>query len=225
MDIKDIENKSLTELNDLVNRNADIDIMDELSYHYTVEFVSRNYWSFERTVRKFFTFMKEDLGRFYKTSEVKREIFSSAVETIKNDPIKITFDYYDAEAGSDFIQHNILTINWDAVKQLQTIEVITRRFNKPYTATNLIENNFYELGEAWDIEFIHENLDYTLGYMKHCITSGDYNKDIYEILVANFDKFESFIHKLCKNKGLYPINDVYDNLNEIPEIQTFIEQL
>lgn len=181
-------------------------------YSIDLTFSGTGCWSFMSNINWFFSCLK-NLDK--KDHRLKRNdidpFYLEMAKSLSKERLTANWHVTDSESSCDFISVYDMEITWNPEKQEQVILSETDEISTDYTAENLIEYEFYDKGEVWDVQYIRDNYDYFIECLKQENTdfSNDY-KTIVESILAQPDKFKEFI-----NKPDYNVSAVWYDISEI----------
>ena len=145
-------------------------------------------------------------------------------QSLSKERLTANWHVTDSESGFDFILVYDMEITWNPEKQEQVLLSETEEISTDYTAENLIEYEFYDQGEVWDIQYIRDNYDYFLECLKQENTYvDDDHKTIVENILAQPDNFKEFINNPEHDASAiwYDISEILLDELELTSTSTF----
>ena len=210
--LTDINKLNIKEVQQYVKKNSYPSKPDPNYYSIDLTFSGTGCWSFISNINWFFSCLKNFDKHDYslKRNDVE-PIYLEIAQSLSKERLTANWHVTDSESGCDFILVYDMEITWNPEKQEQVILSETKEISTDYTAENLIEYDFYDQGEVWDIQYIRDNYDYFIECLKQENTdfSNDY-KTIVESILAQPDKFKEFI-----NKPDYNVSAIWYDISEI----------
>lgn len=210
--LTDINKLNIKEVQQYVKKNSYPSKPDPNYYSIDLTFSGTGCWSFVSNINWFFSCLKNFDKHDYllKRNDVE-PIYLETAQSLSKERLTANWHVTDSESGCDFISVYDMEITWNPEKQEQVILSKTEEISTDYTAENLIEYDFCNQGEVWDIQYVRDNYDYFIECLKQENTdfSNDY-KTIVESILAQPDKFKEFI-----NKPDYNVSAVWYDISEI----------
>ena len=210
--LTDINKLNIKEVQQYVKKNSYPSKPDPNYYSIDLTFSGTGKWSFISNINWFFSCLKNFDKHDYslKRNDVE-PIYLEIAQSLSKERLTANWHVTDSESGCDFISVYDMEITWNPEKQEQVILSETKEISTDYTAENLIEYDFCDQGEVWDIQYIRDNYDYFIECLKQENTdfSNDY-KTIVESILAQPDKFKEFI-----NKPDYNVSAIWYDISEI----------
>jgi hypothetical protein len=202
----------IKEVQQYVNENSYSSKPEPNYYSIDLTFSGTGRWSFISNINWFFSCLKnlDKHDHPLKRNDIDT-FYLEIAQSLSKERLTANWHVTDSESGFDFILVYDIEITWNPEKQEQVILSETDEISTDYTAENLIEYDFYDQGEVWDIQYIRDNYDYFIECLKQENTnfSIDY-KIIVENILAQPDKFKEFI-----NKPDYNVSAVWYDISEI----------
>ena len=181
-------------------------------YSIDLTFSGTGRWSFISNINWFFSCLKnlDEHDHPLKRNDID-PFYLEMAQLLSKERLTANWHVTDSESGYDFISVYDMEITWNPEKQEQVTLSETDEISTDYTAENLIEYEFYDKGEVWDIQYIRDNYDYFIECLKQENTDFDADyKTIVENILAQPDKFKEFI-----NKPDYNVSTVWYDISEI----------
>jgi hypothetical protein len=207
-----INGLDIKEVQQYVNENSYSSKPEPNYYSIDLTFSGTGRWSFISNINWFFSCLKnlDKHDHPLKRNDIDT-FYLEIAQSLSKERLTANWHVTDSESGFDFILVYDIEITWNPEKQEQVILSETDEISTDYTAENLIEYDFYDQGEVWDIQYIRDNYDYFIECLKQENTnfSIDY-KIIVENILAQPDKFKEFI-----NKPDYNVSAVWYDISEI----------
>ena len=210
--LTEIKKLDIKEIQQYVKKNSYSSEPDPNYYSIKLNFSGTGRWSFDSNINWFFSYLK-DLNKH--DHPLKRDnvdpLYLEMAQSLSKERLTANWHVTDSESGFDFISIYDMEITWNPDKQEQVLLSETEESSTNYTAENLIENEFYDQGEVWDIQYIRDNYDYFLECLKQENTYvDDDHKTIVENILAQPDKFKEFI-----NKPDHDVSAIWYDISEI----------
>ena len=210
--LTDINKLNIKEVQQYVKKNSYPSKPDPNYYSIDLTFSGTGCWSFVSNINWFFSCLKNFDKHDYslKRNDVE-PIYLEIAQSLSKERLTANWHVTDSESGCDFISVYDMEITWNPEKQEQVILSETKEISTDYTAENLIEYDFCDQGEVWDIQYVRDNYDYFIECLKQENTDFDADyKTIVENILAQPDKFKEFI-----NKPDYNVSTVWYDISEI----------
>lgn len=210
--LTDINKLNIKEVQQYVKKNSYPSKPDPNYYSIDLTFSGTGCWSFVSNINWFFSCLKNFDKHDYllKRNDVEL-IYLETAQSLSKERLTANWHVTDSESGCDFISVYDMEITWNPEKQEQVILSETKEISTDYTAENLIEYEFCNQGEVWDIQYVRDNYDYFIECLKQENTDFDTDyKTIVENILAQPDKFKEFI-----NKPDYNVSAVWYDISEI----------
>ena len=217
----DIYNLNFDEIKNYVNENAITSTTESEYVSINLDFTGTGRWNFSSNVSWFFDYLKTNDAPYYINQLVEKDPnFKEIIKQLNQERLIVDFNIHDSESGHNFISVYSQKVTWNPATQKQTTFEPEDYNSDDYNAENLIHYGFDSKGEVWDVEYIRENFDEFIDYLKEeTDTSSDF-LIIRQNILNNMDAFKNFIHKSdFNNYGVYyEINDIlFDVLQLTPE--------
>ena len=194
-------------------------------YSIDLTFSGTGRWSFISNINWFFSYLK-DLNKH--DHPLKRNnvdpLYLEMAQSLSKERLTANWHVTDSESGFDFISIYDMEITWNPDKQEQVLLSETEESSTNYTAENLIEYEFYDQGEIWDIQYIRDNYDYFLECLKQeNAYVDDDHKTIVENILAQPDNFKEFINNPEHDESAiwYDISEILLDELELTSTSTF----
>ena len=209
--LTDINKLNIKEVQQYVKKNSYPSKPDPNYYSINLTFSGTGRWSFISNINWFFSCLKNLDKHDHPLNNNIDPLYLEMAQSLSKERLTANWHVTDSESGCDFISVYDMEITWNPEKQEQVILSETEEISTDYTAENLIEYDFYDQGEVWDIQYIRDNYDYFIECLKQENTdfSNDY-KTIVENILAQPDKFKEFI-----NKPDHDVSAIWYDISEI----------
>ena len=223
--LTDINKLNIKEVQQYVKKNSYSSEPDPNYYSIKLNFSGTGRWSFDSNINWFFSYLK-DLNKH--DHPLKRDnvdpLYLEMAQSLSKERLTANWHVTDSESGFDFISIYDMEITWNPEKQEQVTLSETDEISTDYTAENLIEYEFYDQGEVWDIQYIRDNYDYFLECLKQENTYvDDDHKTIVENILAQPDNFKEFINNPEHDASAiwYDISEILLDELELTSTSTF----
>lgn len=223
--LTEIKKLDIKEIQQYVKKNSYPSKPDPNYHSIKLTFSGTGRWSFVSNINWFFSCLK-DLDKH--DHPLKRNnvdpLYLEMAQSLSKERLTANWHVTDSESGCDFISTYGMEITWNPDKQEQILLSETEEISTNYTAENLIEYEFYDQGEVWDIQYIRDNYDYFIECLKQENTDFDADyKNIVENILAQPDKFKEFINNTEYNTSAvwYDISEVLLEELELTSTSTF----
>ena len=209
--LTDINKLNIKEVQQYVKKNSYPSKPDPNYYSINLTFSGTGRWSFISNINWFFSCLKNLDKHDHPLNNNIDPLYLEMAQSLSKERLTANWHVTDSESGCDFISVYDMEITWNPEKQEQVTLSETDEISTDYTAENLIEYDFYDQGEVWDIQYIRDNYDYFIECLKQENTdfSNDY-KTIVENILAQPDKFKEFI-----NKPDHDVSAIWYDISEI----------
>ena len=223
--LTEIKKLDIKEIQQYVKKNSYSSEPDPNYYSIKLNFSGTGRWSFVSNINWFFSYLK-DLNKH--DHPLKRDnvdpLYLEMAQSLSKERLTANWHVTDSESGFDFISIYDMEITWNPEKQEQITLSETDEISTDYTAENLIEYEFYDQGEVWDIQYIRDNYDYFIECLKQENT--DFNNDyktIVENILAQPDNFKEFINNPEHDASAiwYDISEILLDELELTSTSTF----
>ena len=223
--LTDINKLNIKEVQQYVKTNSYPSKPEPNYYSIDLTFSGTGCWSFISNINWFFSCLKnlDKQDHPLKRNDID-PFYLEMAQSLSKERLTANWHVTDSESGCDFISVYDMEITWNPEKQEQVTLSETEEVSTDYTAENLIEYDFCDQGEVWDIQYIRDNYDYFIECLKQENTdfSNDY-KTIVESILAQPDKFKGFINKPDYNVSAicYDISEILLDELELTSTSTF----
>lgn len=210
--LTDINKLNIKEVQQYVKTNSYPSKPEPNYYSIDLTFSGTGKWSFISNINWFFSCLKNFDKHDYSLKRNNVEpIYLEIAQSLSKERLTANWHVTDSESGCDFISVYDMEITWNPEKQEQVTLSEKDEISTDYTAENLIEYDFCDQGEVWDIQYVRDNYDYFIECLKQENTDFDADyKTIVENILAQPDKFKEFI-----NKPDYNVSTVWYDISEI----------